>query len=419
MEYDSTSQEKILEGITVVDLTTFVTGGFATLMLANQGAEVIKVERPELGDDSRHSGPPFVSTEGYDGPGRSAAEQGESPYFWTVNYDKQSVELNLKSEEGLSICKELIEEADVVVENFRPGTAERLGLGYDDLRELNPELVYCSISAFGETGPWSDRPGYDLLVQGMSGIMSVTGKEGSDPVKVGLPQTDLITAMWAAFGIVGALFRRERTGEGERVELGMLDAALPWLTKQAAKAFVGESPGRMGTKDPVLAPYQSYPTADGYLNVACGNQKLWQGFCAEIGREDLAEDPRFESNADRVEHMDELEEELSETLRERTTDEWVEALAGEAGLPVGPVYEVSEALENEQVEARGAVGSLDHPAAGEIPSLEHPLNFRSADSGFEGAPPLLGEDTEAILDRLGYSEERIEELRESGAIPDA
>lgn len=419
MEPDSTNREKILEGITVVDLTTFVTGGFATLMLANQGAEVIKVERPEVGDDSRHSGPPFVSTEGYDGPGRSAAEQGESPYFWTVNYDKQSVELNLKSEEGLAICKELIEEADVVVENFRPGTAERLGLGYDDLRELNPELVYCSISAFGETGPWSDRPGYDLLVQGMSGIMSVTGEEDGDPAKVGLPQTDLITAMWAAFGIVGALFRRERTGEGERVELGMLEAALPWLTKQAAKAFVGEETRRMGTKDPVLAPYQSYPTSDGYLNVACGNQKLWEAFCTEIGREDLLEDPRFDSNADRVEHMDELEVELSETLRERPTDEWVEALAEDAGLPVGPVYEVDEALENEQVEARGAVGSLSHPAAGEIPSLEHPLNFRSADSGFEEAPPLLGEDTEAILDRLGYSEERIEELREAGAIPDA
>lgn len=419
MEPNSTNQDRILEGITVIDLTTFVTGGFATLMLANQGAEVIKVERPELGDDSRHSGPPFVSTEGYEGPGKSAAAQGESPYFWTVNYDKQSIELNLKSEEGLEICKELIDEADVVIENFRPGTAERLGLGYDELREENPELVYCSISAFGDSGPWSDRPGYDLLVQGMSGIMSVTGEEGGDPAKVGLPQTDLITAMWAAFGIVGALYRRERTGEGERVELGMLEAALPWLTKQAAKTFVGERTKRMGTKDPVLAPYQSYPTADGYLNVACGNQKLWEALCAEIGRGELPEDPRFETNADRVEHMDELEEELSRTFSERPTDEWVEALAEEAGLPVGPVYEISEALENEQVEARGAVGSLSHPAVGEIPSLEHPLNFSRANSGFDDAPPLLGEDTETILDRLGYSSERIEALRESGAIPDS
>lgn len=406
----------ILDDITVVDLTTFVTGGFATLMLANQGAEVIKIERPEVGDDSRHSGPPFVDISDYEGEGRAASEHGESPYFWTVNYDKKSVELNLKSEEGYEICRELIDEADVVVENFRPGTAERLGLGYDELSEDHPELVYCSISAFGDSGPWSDRPGYDLLIQGMSGMMSVTGPEDGDPVKVGLPQTDLITAMWSAFGIVNALYRRERTGEGERVELGMLDAALPWLTKQAAKAFVGDEPTRMGTKDPVLAPYQSYPTADGYLNVACGNQKLWEQFCAEIGREELASDPRFESNADRVENMDALEEELAETLTERSTDEWVERLADGADLPVGPVYSVDEALDNEQVNARGAVDSLSHPAAGEIPILEHPLNYAESESGFDEAPPLLGEDTEAVVEALGYSEAEIEELRRKGVL---
>ncbi len=416
MEADRT--EAVLEGITVVDLTTFVTGGFATTMLANQGAEVIKVERPGAGDDSRHSGPPFVDVEGYDGPGVAASPHGESPYFWTVNYGKRSVELNLKTEEGLELCRELVAEADVFVENFRPGTAERLGLGYEELREENPELVYCSISAFGETGPWSDRPGYDLLVQGMSGIMSVTGSEDGDPAKVGLPQTDLITAMWAAFGILNALYRRELTGEGDRVELGMLDAALPWLTKQAAKAFLGEEPTRMGTKDPVLAPYQSYPTADGYLNVACANQKLWTALCEELGREELPDDPRFESNADRVEHMDELETELAETFTERPTDEWVELLAEDAGLPVGPVYGVEEALGNEQVEARGVVDSLEHPAAGEISVLEHPLNFERAESGFDSAPPLLGEDTEWVLERLGRSPAEIEALREAGAVPD-
>ncbi len=410
--------DSVLEGITVVDLTTFVTGGFATTMLANQGAEVIKVERPGAGDDSRHSGPPFVDVDDYEGPGTAASPHGESPYFWTVNYGKKSVELNLKTDEGLELCRELVAEADVFVENFRPGTAERLGLGYEELREDNPGLVYCSISAFGETGPWSDRPGYDLLVQGMSGIMSVTGPADGDPAKVGLPQTDLITAMWAAFGIVNALYRRELTGEGDRVELGMLDAALPWLTKQAAKAFLGEEPTRMGTKDPVLAPYQSYPTADGYLNVACANQKLWTALCEEIGREDLLADSRFETNADRVEHMDELEAELAETFTERPTDEWVDLLAEDAGLPVGPVYGVQEALGNEQVEARGVVDSLEHPAVGEIPALEHPLNFERAESGFDAAPPLLGEDTERILERLGRSPEEIDALREAGAIPD-
>ncbi|WP_254546735.1 CaiB/BaiF CoA transferase family protein [Halomarina pelagica] len=409
---------RILDGITVVDLSTFVTGGFATAMLANQGAEVIKVERPGAGDDSRHSGPPFVPAEDYDGPGTVADANGESPYFWTVNYGKQSVEFDLKTAEGLAALYDLIEVADVFVENFRPGTAERLGVGYDDVREVNEDVVYCSISAFGETGPWSDRPGYDLLVQGTSGIMSVTGTEGGDPVKVGLPQTDLVTAMWAAFGVVGALFRRELTGEGDRVELGMHDAALPWLTKQAAKAFVGEETRRMGTKDPVLAPYQAYPTADGYLNVGCANQKLWRGLCEGVGRPELADDPRFATNADRVEHMEELEAELSAVFRRRTTDEWVERLADEAGLPVGPVYDVDEALTNEQTEARGVVTTMDHPAVGEIDVLEHPLNFERAESGFEGAPPLLGEDTEAVLRRLGYGVDDIETLRESGAIPD-
>jgi len=411
--------DKILDGVTVVDLTTFVTGGFATLMLANQGAEVIKVERPRAGDDNRHSGPPFVEPNpDYDGPGETADENGESPYFWTINYDKLSVELNLKTESGLEALYDLVAEADVVVENFRPGTAERLGVGYDDLREVNDDLVYCAISAFGETGPWSSRPGYDLLVQGTSGIMSVTGPEDGDPVKVGLPQTDLITGMWAAFGIVGALFRRERTGEGDRLELGMHDATLPWLTKQAGKAFVGEEPTRMGTKDPVLAPYQTYPTADGYLSVGCANQKLWGELCEAIDRPDLVDDDRFASNPDRVEHMDELEGELEAVFRGRPTDEWVDLLAEDHGLPVAPVYDVPRALDNEQTEARDVIREVDHPALGTVPVIEHPINYENATAEFDGAPPLLGEDTVAILQELGYDGDDIERLRDEGAIPD-
>jgi succinate--hydroxymethylglutarate CoA-transferase len=416
-ESEDSTGSSILDGIRVLDLSTFVTGGFCSLMLANQGAEVIKIERPEIGDDSRHSGPPFVGVGGYDGPGKTASDRGESPYFWTVNYDKKSVELNLKSEEGLQVFYELVAGADVVIENYRPGTADRLGVGYDDLREHNDRLVYCSISAFGNSGPWSDRPGYDLLVQGMSGILDVTGPEDGDPAKVGLPQTDLITAMWAAFGIVGALYRRRSTGEGEKVELGMLDAALPWLTKQAGKAFVGEEATRMGTKDPVLAPYQVYPTADGHLSVASANQKLWAELCEAIGRPDLADDPRFETNPDRVENMDELEETLAAVFRQRPTDEWVDLLADEHGLPVGPVFSVEEAFHNEQVDARNVLTTTDHPAAGEIPVIEQPLNFANAVTGFEDAPPMLGEDTERILAELGYAAEDIDALREAGAIP--
>jgi len=395
-------ENPILDGINVVDLSTFVTGGFCSLMLANQGADVVKVERPNVGDDIRHSGPPFID--------------GESPYYWTVNYDKRSVELDLKAEAGLESFYDLVEVADVVVQNFRPGTAERLGIDYDELAALNDDLVYCDISAFGASGPWSERPGYDLLVQGMSGIMSVTGEDGGDPVKVGLPQTDLITAMWAAFGVMGALYRRERTGEGEYVELGMLDSALPWLTKQAGKVFAGEEPTRMGTKDPVLAPYQTFETADGYLNVACLNAKLWTELCEAIGRPELADDDRFETNADRVENMDALEAELAGTLGDRPTDEWMDVLV-DAGVPAGPVQTVGDALSNEQIEARGMVTHVDDGDR-EIPVIEHPLNFGSASSGFDAAPPELGEHTVEVFEEVGYDRDRLERLREAGVFGD-
>ncbi|QLG28329.1 CoA transferase [Halorarum halophilum] len=393
---------RIFEDLLVVDLSTFVTGGFCSLMLANQGADVVKVERPGVGDDIRHSGPPFVD--------------GDSPYYWTVNYDKRSVELDLKSAEGLAALYDLAAEADVFVQNFRPGTAEKLGVDYDRIREENEDVIYCAISAFGQTGPWSQRPGYDLLVQGMSGIMSVTGEANGGPVKVGLPQTDLITGMWAAFGISSALYRRERTGEGEYIDLGMLDATLPWLTKQAGKVFAGEEPGRMGTKDPVLAPYQSFETADGHINVACLNQKLWRGFCEAIDRGDLPEDERFETNADRVGHMDELEREIESRLADRSTDEWMDVFV-EAGIPAGPVRDVEDALYNEQTESRGVMRTLEKGGT-EVPVIEHPLNFAHSDSGFESPPPDLGEHTREVFADLGYDEDRLDEMAEAGAFGD-
>jgi len=393
--------DSILDGVRVVDLTTFVTGGFCSLMLANQGAEVIKVERPGVGDDNRHSGPPFIN--------------GESPYFWTVNYGKKSVELDLKSDAGREALYDLASEADVFLQNYRPGTAERLDVDEETIRSHNDDVVYCAISAFGQTGPWRERPGYDLLIQGMSGMMSVTGEPDGRPVKVGLPTTDLITGMWAAFGILNALYKRERTGEGETIDLGMLDAALPWLTKQAGKVFAGESPLRMGTKDPVLAPYQTFETADGYLNVACLNQKLWKGLCKAIDRPELADDDRFETNADRVENMTELETELEQTFRGLTTDEWMTLLVDEAGLPAGPVHDIEDALYNEQTEARESVTSMEHPEHGEIPVIEHPLKYDRASSGFESPPPKLGEDTRSVFRDLGYDGEQLDDLTERGA----
>ncbi|WP_436931319.1 CaiB/BaiF CoA transferase family protein [Halosimplex halobium] len=394
------ADDRILDGITVVDLSTFVTGGFASSMLANLGADVVKVEQPGYGDAIRHTGPPFI--------------EGESPYYWTVNYGKRSVELDLKNDEALEALYDLIEETDIFVQNFRPGTAERLGVDYETLSERNDDLIYLAISAFGQTGPWRERSGYDLLIQGMGGIMDVTGEEGRQPVKVGLPMTDLITAMWAAFGATSALYRRELTGEGEYIDLGMLESVLPWLTKQAGQVFAGETPRRMGTKDPVLAPYQTFETGDGYINICILNEKLWGELCEAIDRPDLVDDERFAQNADRVEHQDELEAEIEATLAEKPTDEWIEVIAEDNGVPAGPVYSVEEALTNPQVEARGAISEIEHPEIGEVPVVEHPLKFEGSDSGFELPPPLLGEHNREVFRDLGYSEEEVDELAAMG-----
>ncbi len=393
--------EKIYEGVKVLDLTTFVTGGFCSLMLANQGAEVVKVERPGVGDDNRHSGPPFIN--------------GESPYFWTINYGKESVELDLKTEAGLEALYDLVEKADVFIQNFRPGTAERIGVDNETIREHNDDIVYCAISAYGQTGPWSQRPGYDLMIQGMSGMMSFTGEENGGPVKVGIPMTDLITAMWASFGISSALYRRKETGEGEYIDIGMLDAALPWLTKQAGKVFAGESPTRMGTKDPVLVPYQAFPTADGYINVAALNEKLWRGLCEAIEHPELADDERFATNSDRVDNRDELEEILSDIFKERPTEEWMDRVVEDAGVPAGPVFDVEDALYNEQTEARDVMKTIEDPEHGDVPVIEHPINYENVDSGFEAPAPRLGEHNREVFERIGYSEREIEELEKRGA----
>jgi len=395
---------KILDGITVVDLSTFVTGGFCSAMLANQGAEVVKVEQPGYGDAIRHSGPPFI--------------QGESPYYWSINYGKRSVELDLKNEGAREALYDLVAEADVFVQNFRPGVAERLDVDYDTLTEHNDDLVYLAVSAFGQTGPWRERSGYDLLIQGMGGIMDVTGEEGRQPVKVGLPMSDLVTAMWAAFGVTNALYKRERTGEGEYIDLGMLDSVLPWLTKQAGKVFAGEDTERLGTKDPVLAPYQTFETEDSYINVCVLNEKLWGELCEAIDREELVDDERFDTNADRVEHIDELEAEIEATLTQKTTDEWIGIIADEGGVPAGPVYDVAEALDNPQVDARGVVTQIEHPDLGEIPVIEHPLNFANADSGFETPPPLLGEHNREVFRDLGYTESELDRMADAGVFGD-
>ncbi|NGM70669.1 CoA transferase [Natronolimnobius sp. AArcel1] len=395
-----TDTDKILDGVTVLDLSTFVTGGFCSAMLANQGAEVIKVEQPGYGDAIRHSGPPFIN--------------GESPYYWTVNYGKQSIELDLKNPHAKDALYDLAADADVFIQNYRPGTAERLDIDYETITSHNEDIIYLAISAFGQTGPWRERSGYDLLIQGMSGIMSVTGEADRQPVKVGLPITDLITSMWAGFGAMSALYRREQTGEGEYIDLGMLESTLPWLTKQAGQVFADREPTRMGTKDPVLAPYQTFETKDSYINICILNEKLWMELCEVLERPDLPADKRFETNADRVDHLEELEAEIEATLADRTTDEWIEIIAEEGGVPAGPVYSVDEALTNPQIEAREAVTEIEHPELGTVPVIEHPLKFDGVESGFESAPPLLGEHNRAVFRDRGYSEAELDELEAAG-----
>ncbi|WP_436933816.1 CaiB/BaiF CoA transferase family protein [Halovenus marina] len=390
------------EDITVVDLSSYVTGSFPGSMLAYLGAEVVKVEQPGSGDPNRDSAP-FI--------------EGESGYFWTVNYGKRSLELDLKSDRGTELFHELADEADVVLENFRPGVTERLGIDYESVAEHNPEVIYCSISGFGESGPLKDRPGYDLLMQGMSGIMSVTGEPDGRPLRVGIPLVDMITAMWAGFGVAGALYRRQETGEGDRIEIGMLDAAMPWLTKQAAKAFAGEPTKRLGTRDPVIAPYQIFETSDGYLALGV-NQRQWKQLCDALDREDLMEDERFRTNEDRVEHVDELAAELERIFRERTTEEWIEHLTEDHGIPTGPVWSIEEVLESEHIDERGVIDSLPHTTAGEQPVINHPLNFENSSGGFERHAPVLGEHTREILHELGYDEETIEELYEDAVVTD-
>lgn len=394
--------KKILDGITVLDASQWLTGGFATLMLANQGADVIKVERPEFGDNIRQAEPPFIA--------------GESPYYWTVNYGKRSLELDLETAEGREIMYELTERADVFVENFRPGKIDELGLGYDDLHTRNNDLVYCSISAFGQTGPLSDRPGYDLLLQAMSGIMSVTGEDGGEPVKVGIAMADLITAMWVAFAVVNALYRREHTGQGEYIDIGMLDSIAPWLTKQAASVFAGGDSRRMGTRDPMHAPYQAFEASDGYLIVACANQGTWKQLCRALDREDLLQKERFATNPDRVKHRDELSGELEQTFRTRTVNEWVGLLADRHGIPVGPISPVAEVLENEQLAHRHIIQQFQHSSAGHQPVIDHPTNYRHAEHGFDAHAPLLGEHSRSLLQSLGYDTEAIGDLFDRGIV---
>ncbi|MDQ6753994.1 MAG: CoA transferase [Actinomycetota bacterium] len=391
-----------LQDLLVLDLTRILSGPFATMTLADLGADVIKIEQPGQGDDTRQWGPPF---------------QGEeAAYFLAVNRNKRSLAVDLKSPEGLAAVRRLALKADVLVENFRPGTAARLGLGYEELSRENPGLIYASISGYGQTGPDAQRAGYDAIAQARSGIMSVTGEADGPPVRVGVSSADLVAGMWATIGILAALHEKQRSGRGQWVDISLLDGSVSWLTYVASGYFAsGETPRRYGSAHPTIAPYQAFATADGFVMVAVGNDGLWRRFAGALEREDLLADERFAKNPSRVAHRDVLVPLIGEIMLTRGTAEWVQRLDA-AGVPVGPIQTVDQAVADPQVLARGMVSELQHPTAGALKVVGCPIRLTRTPASVRTAPPVLGQHTDEVLKSVGFDGGDIASLRGAGAV---
>jgi len=392
-----------LAGIRVLDLTRVVSGPFCTMILGDLGADVIKIEEPTAGDESRAYGPPFAG--------------GESAYYLSVNRNKRSCAVDLKAPEGHELILRLAERSDVVVENFRPGTMERLGLSYEELSRRDPRLVYCSITGFGRGGPDSERPGYDLIIQGESGFMDITGDPAGPPTKAGTSIADLVTGQAAVQGILAALLERERTGRGRRVEVAMLDAMASLLTMNAGIYFTtGRSPVRRGNAHPTIAPYETFQASDGWINLGVANDKFWRLFCAAIGRDDLAADERFAKATDRQTNRAELVPIVAAEIAQRPRAYWMEVLS-RAGVPCGSIRTVQEVAEAEQLLSRGMVLAMEHPTAGTVRNFDSPIRFDGQPDTDDTPPPLLGEHTRSILETiLGLDADRVSALEAQGVV---
>jgi crotonobetainyl-CoA:carnitine CoA-transferase CaiB-like acyl-CoA transferase len=386
-----------LEGLRVVDLTRVLSGPYCTMQLGDLGAEVIKVERPVDGDDTRAFAPPF--------------QGDQAAYFLSVNRNKKSITLDMKSERGKDILWRLIDASDVIVENFRPGAMDRLGLGYEAVAAHRPSIVYCSISGFGDTGIQKDRPGYDVIVQGEAGIMDVTGPSDGPPYKVGVAVADLVSGLNASQGILAALYTRQSTGRGQYVRISMYEAVASLLTFNASIFYAtGDSPRRRGNAHPTIVPYETFEAADGWLNIGVANDDLWQRFCAAAERQDLKSDSRFAKASDRVRNRELLVPLVKSIIHERTRDEWLKRL-DKAGVPSGAIRTVGEVCQSEVLSARDMVAEMQHVSAGTVKAIKNPMHLSQTPLNLYEAPPALGEHTKEILiGILGYSASEFDQL---------
>ena len=399
----SERQDGPLAGVKVLDLTRVLAGPYCTMFLGDLGAEVVKIEQPDVGDDTRAWGPPFAG--------------GESAYFLCINRNKKSVTLDLKSNQAVGLLRRLAEGADVLVENFRPGTMERLGLGERELRAVNPRLIYASLSGFGADGPMKDWPGYDLIIQAWGGLMSVTGMPDGEPTKVGVAIVDIVAGLMLGKAILAALFARERTGVGQKLETSLLEAEVACLINAGSNYLVGGVvPGRWGNAHPNIVPYQSFKSRDGYLVIGVASEGIWRRLCQAIGMPGLADDPRFARNPQRVEHRGELIDILTEIFLQRDTAAWVTLLI-DAGVPCAPVQTIDQVFLAPQVIAREMVVQVPHPTAGTIRMAGLPVKFSGTPAAIRLAPPLLGQHTAEVLRSwLRLDDSAIDDLKSKGVI---
>ncbi|MBU3651994.1 MAG: CoA transferase [Limnohabitans sp.] len=405
--------KQLLSHIRVLDLSRVLAGPWSAQMLADLGAEVIKVERPGPGDDTRAWGPPFLKTP----TGGSTQESG---YYLGANRGKRSITVDISQPQGQEIIRELAAKVDIVLENYKVGTLKRYGLDYESLRAINPKLIYCSITGFGQTGPRAEQPAYDFLIQAMGGLMSVTGERddlpGGGPQKIGIPLIDLITGTYASVGMLAALANREVTGEGEYIDMAMLDVQVSLLSNQAMNYLMsGKTPVRRGNAHPNIQPQDVFKCADGDLVLVVGNDGQFAKLCQTLGAPDLANDPRFDTNPNRVRHQNELRPLLDALFAAKTRAEWSDLL-GQAQVPCGPINSIPEALADPQIVHRQMLRQLPHPTAGTVPQLVTPFRFGQAEIRTDQAPPLLGQHTDEVLGELGLSAERIQQLRQDAII---